>query len=1064
MRLRRAFAVLALLLAGALLVVWLARERIADSIIAGQLEDLDLPGTYEIESIGPSKQVLRNVVIGDPRRPDATIARAVVQFEPRFGIPVLSRVEAEGVRIYGSYRQGKLSFGKLDPVLFKQTGGDSQGLPDLDLTLIDARARIDGDLGVIGIKAEGRGNLRSGFAGTVAAVSPRLAVAGCQADKATLYGKIATSGGAPSFSGPLRFDRIACPASGLALRGAVVQLDGELSDRFNRAKGRYDLTGAQLALQGGNARDLTAKGDFAFADGDVVASYRIGGRLVDLGAAGARTVAIEGTLRSRDDLASFDGEGKIRAGEVRTGSTFGPALAGLEKSGEGTLLAPLARQLRLALAREERGSALRADYSLRQTGGITQINLPSAALTGGSGARLLAVSRLALTLGMKGGPRFAGRFATGGAGLPRIEGTAQRAGRGGIDARLTMAEYRAGTSAVALPEFRLVQLPGGEIGFAGRALVSGPLPGGEVRALRVPIEGNWSERGGLAVWRRCTPVAFDTLTVGSLKVGGQGLMLCPGKGGAIARTGPGGLRIAAGTAGLDLAGTLGSTPIRLRSGAIGAAWPGAIAARNLDILLGPVDKPSTIRVAAFDGTLGKVVTGRFSGAEARLFAVPLDISEGTGDLRFADSVLDLENAAIKVTDRNQPGRFEPLLARGARLHLADNRISAEAMLREPSSDREIVQAKIEHNLSTARGFADLTVPGILFDGRLQPVKLTYLAGGVIALAKGKVWGDGRIDWDADGVTSTGKFTTDGLDFAAAFGPVKGVKGTVEFADLLGLVTKPDQRLAIASINPGIEVYDGTLSFQIERDYLMVVNGAEWPFVDGTLKLLPTRIKLDQGETRRFTLKLEGANAAKFVSQLELANISATGTFDGTLPLIFDEDGGRIENGLLVSRPPGGNISYVGELTYKDLSAMGNFAFQTLRSLDFRRMEIGIDGQIDGDIVTNMRIEGVRQGAGAKKNFLTRQLGRLPIRFNVNIKAPFYQLVTSFKSLYDPEYVRDPRSLGLLDEQGRPIERPADPPAPGPQTPAPRPPEALPPPPAGPQKSSDIQDSDSRNRP
>ncbi|MFM5948217.1 MAG: YdbH domain-containing protein [Novosphingobium sp.] len=1060
-RLRRGFAVLGVVLALALLIAWLARERIANSIIAGQLEDLGIPGTYEIESIGTSRQVLKNVVIGDPARPDATIAQAVVVFEPRFGIPVLSRVELQGARLFGTYRQGKLSFGRLDPVIFGDGSAGRSGLPDLDLVLDDARARIEGDLGVIGFKAEGRGNVRNSFAGTIAAVAPQLVVSGCNARGATLFGKVTSAAGSPRFSGPLRLEALNCPNQGLALRGATLQLDGQLSDTFSRASGGYGLTGAQLGWQGGSARAVTVRGDLTFADGDVVATYRLGGRSVDLGSAGAGSVAIEGTLRSRDDLARFDGEGKIRAGEVRTGTTLGPALAGLEKSGQGTLLADLARQFRLALAREERGSSLRANYTLRQTGGITQLTLPSAELSGGSGTRLVGVSRFALSLGMKGGPRFSGRFVTGGAGLPRIEGLAQRAGSGGMEARLSLAEYRAGSSSIALPDLRVVQLPGGQIGFAGRALVSGPLPGGDVRGLRVPIEGNWSERGGLAIWRRCTPVAFDTLTVGSLKVGGQGLTLCPGNGGAIARTGSDGLRIAAGTAGLDLAGTLGTTPIRLRSGAIGAAWPGALAARNLDIVLGPGDKPSMIRVAGFSGTMGQVFTGKFSGAEVKLFAVPLDISEAAGDLRFADSVLDLSQSSLKVTDRSQPGKFEPLIARDARLHLADNRITAEAMLREPGSDREIVLAALEHNLASASGHADLKVPGIVFDGQLQPDTLTYLAGGVVALAKGKVWGDGRIDWTADGVTSTGRFTTDGLDFAAAFGPVKGMKGTVEFADLLGLVTKPDQRLTIASINPGIEVFDGTLSFQIEPEYLMVVNGAEWPFVDGALKLLPTRIKLDKGETRRFTLKLEGANAAKFISQLELANISASGIFDGTLPLVFDEDGGRIVNGLLVSRPPGGNISYVGELTYKDLSAMGNFAFQTLRSLDYRRMEIGIDGELDGDIVTNMRIEGVRQGQGAKKNFFTRQLGRLPIRFNVNIKAPFYQLVTSFKSLYDPAYVRDPRSLGLIDEQGRPIERPA---SPGPANPpAPRP-EALPALPGPAQKPGDIQAPDSRNKP
>lgn len=1047
-----------------LAVVWLARERNANSIIAGQLEDLDIPGTYQIESIGPQRQIIRNVVIGDPRRPDLTIARATVSFEPRFGIPVLGKVRLEGARLYGTYRQGKLSFGRLDPVIFgKPAGEGSQGLPDLDLTLVDARARIDGDFGVLGVKARGRGNLRSDFAGTIAAFSPTLNLAGCRSGQAIVHGTIKSAGGGAAFAGPLRLSGLTCAAQDLRLPSATLELDASVGKDFDRAKGRFELSANEPYWGAIGARTLGGKGRFSFVRGDLVASYRLNSGGVNLSGAGIGALAVEGTLRSRDKLTRIESEGNLRASDLRGGPALIGSLSGLAQSGEGTLLAPLARQIRSSLLREERGSGLNAKYSVRQNGAITQIMLPGAELTGGSGARLVGLNRFALVLGMDGGPRVSGRFVTGGAGLPRLEGTAQHV-NGGMEARLHMAEYRAGDSAVALPDLRLVQLPRGALGFAGRAILSGPLPGGEVRALDVPIDGNWSQRGGLAVWRGCVPVTFDTLTVGSLKLTKRGLTLCPGRSGAIVRSDSGGLRIAAGTSGVNLVGTIGATPIRLRSGAIGAAWPGTLALRNLDLSMGPVDKPGTIKVAAFTGRLGKVITGRFSGTEAKLFAVPLDITEAEGQLRFANSVLDLSGAALKVSDRARPSRFNTLLGRDAKLRLASNVITAQAMLREPKSDREILLADIVHNLGTAKGHADLTFPGILFDNRLQPDTLSYYASGVIALAKGTVTGTGRIDWNEQGVASTGRFTSDGLDFAAAFGPVKGLKGRVVFTDLLGMVTAPDQRLTIGSINPGIEVFDGTLSFQLEPDRRLVVNGAEWPFIDGTLKLLPTRMVLGNAEVRRFTLELEGANAAKFVQQLDLANISATGIFDGTLPLVFDEEGGRIERGLLISRPPGGNVSYVGELTYKDLSAMGNFAFQTLRSLDFTRMEVGIDGKIDGDIVTNMRFEGVRQGPGAKRNFITRQLGNLPIRFNVNIRAPFYQLVTSFKSLYDSDYVRDPRSLGLIDAQGNATLRPGTPVSPNPEDSPPIKPGALPAPPPNGQKSEGIQDSDSRKSP
>ena len=126
------------------------------------------------------------------------------------------------------------------------------------------------------------------------------------------------------------------------------------------------------------------------------------------------------------------------------------------------------------------------------------------------------------------------------------------------------------------------------------------------------------------------------------------------------------------------------------------------------------------------------------------------------------------------------------------------------MLREPASDREVVRTHIVHDLARGQGSADLAVAALVFDKQVQPDTLTRLALGVIANAVGTVRGTGHIDWSPQGLTSSGRFATDGLDFAAVFGPVKGASGTIAFTDLLGLVTAPDQTLRIASVNPGVE--------------------------------------------------------------------------------------------------------------------------------------------------------------------------------------------------------------------------------------------------------------------
>jgi hypothetical protein len=102
--------------------------------------------------------------------------------------------------------------------------------------------------------------------------------------------------------------------------------------------------------------------------------------------------------------------------------------------------------------------------------------------------------------------------------------------------------------------------------------------------------------------------------------------------------------------------------------------------------------------------------------------------------------------------------------------------------------------------------------------------------------------------------------------------------------------------------------------------------------------------------------------------------------------------------------------------------MANIAFDALRSLDYTRMTVAMDGPLTGEIVTRVRFDGVSQGEGATSNFITRRIARLPFRFVVNIRAPFYQLITSIKSMYDPAAVRDPRDLGLIDDFGNAIRR------------------------------------------
>lgn len=1024
-RWRIAMGLLVLLLA-AIAIAWFSRNRIAGNVIEGQLKTYDIPATYEIERISPETQILRNIVVGDPKAPDMTIERAIVRLRYRLGTPAIGRVTLENARLFGSYRGGALSFGSLDKALFRKTG-EPPGLPNLDLKLVDGRALIQTDYGPVGIKAEGEGELDDGFAGILAANAPRLDGGGCAAQAATLYGKLTTAGGKPRIEGPLRLKRLDCRAGGLALRDAAIRLDATGDADFAGLDAKGKVASGTASYGANRANGLNGTFRVTWRDDALNGKYALAARGLETPQAQAALLTADGSLRGTKGLAQLELQSTIEGNGVRMGDGLDSALAGFAKSAEGTLLAPILSQVRAALAREGRASALTADLTLRKSGEGLTLVMPQANLRGGSGDTLVALSAVSLSTAGDGPPRFAGNLSTGGRGLPRIVGRMERGASGGAVLRVRMAEYAAGGSALAIPEMVIAQAGSGTIGFAGRVEASGPLPGGSARGLVVPVSGKW-DGGRLSLWRECTDIRFERLAVASLTLERRGLKLCPPGGRYIFERDARGLRFAAGSPALDLAGTLAGTPVRLRSGPVGFAYPGAMSAKAVDIMLGPQDTASAFRISNLDATFGKEIAGTFDGADVRLYAVPLNLMEATGRWRYAGGKLTIGDGAFRLVDRSDPARFNPLVSNDGTLALADNVITANATLHEPNSGREVTDVAIVHNLASGRGHADLTVAGITFDEQLQPETLSTLALGVIANTRGTVIGTGRVDWTAAGVTSSGRFSSDNLDFAAAFGPVKGASGTVEFTDLINLTTAPDQRLQVASVNPGIEVTGGEVVFSLSNGQLLAVQGASWPFMGGTLTLRPVDLNLGVSEKRAYVFVIEGLDAAQFVQRLELSNISATGIFDGEVPIVFDEAGnGSIEGGQLVSRPPGGNLSYVGELTYKDMGAITNFAFQALKSLDYDRMTVNLNGNLSGEIITELRFEGVSQGEGAKKNFITRQIAGLPLEFQINIRAAFAQLLTSLRSLYDPAFVRDPRELGLLSDDGKRLRREVQPP-------------------------------------
>jgi hypothetical protein len=1000
------------------LIAWTQREDIARNLIGAELERQGVPATYEIESIGVGRQVVRNLVLGDPARPDATIKRLTVDIGGGlFGLTVDSAV-VEGLRAFGRWNGDRVSFGSLDKFLYTDRT-EPFSLPRLDLTLRDARVKIDSPYGAVGIKADGSGNLRGGFKGTLAAVGDRVAYAGCTLERPSLYGKIGISGQRPGFEGPLRFDSLACDAGGVSIARSAVAVRAGANVALDRISGSLVPAAGAIRSSGFGASGLGGKIDFAATAQQIDADIDLA--LADPAASGIGFATLgatgEAVVRLGGALSDWSFEGQARGAAL----TFDRArLSGLDDavSASATLpIGPLVARMAQAARRALPGSDLAIDVLARGGGKSLALTIPRLSLTSARGDRLIGGN--SLTFRKTGdSAQVAGNIAAGGEGLPRAQLRITPRGEGAYALRVSMDNYAAGGASLALPEMTALWTGRGAVTFTGRALLSGPIPGGSVRALALPLQGRWNEAAGLALYDGCQTIRFERLQISNFIADRQAIDLCPVRGGAMVRQGANGLQMAARLRGsAQVQGRLGASPMQLAIGAMQMDFPGAARLSDVDLLIGEAGSGTHIKASDFVIDLGTTLAGRFADAEATIGVVPLLLTRGSGSWSFTESVLRVAGDEWLLRDRQVPARFQPLVSTDMRLTLADNKIAVTGTLDEPQTARDVLRVAILHELGSVTGHADLFVDGMTFDDQLQPEMVSNIVLGIIANTRGTVAGTGRIDWTASGVTSsTGRFRTDSLDFAAAFGPVQGLSGDIVFSDLLGMQTGPGQVVRLAEVNPGFAVSNGTIRYRLLPDFRMQVEGGEWPFAGGRLLLDPGVVDLVSEEPRRLVFRVDRVDAAQFLAGFDFENINATGHFAGVIPIVFDKDGGHVRGGRLEVIEDGGTLAYVGELTYEDLGTMANFAFNALRSLRYQYLIIEMDGELAGEVITKIRFDGLSQGEGASRNVLTRQVEKLPLQFNVTISAPFLQLITSARSLYDTQYVTDPALLGLLPGQ------------------------------------------------
>jgi translocation and assembly module TamB len=1003
----------------AVAVVWTARRPIATEILRRQFEQRNVRATYQLERVGLRTQEIRNLVIGDPKDPDLVARYAQIQLRWTLaGSVEVYRIVARGVRLEGKVVHNRVVWGDVSK-LMPPPSDKPFALPNIVLDVADATIGLQTPFGPLGFSLAGSGNLTGGFKGKVAATSPGLDMGRCRLSQMNVLAAVEVIARRPRLSGPLAASDFACPTSNILIANPRFDIDTRFNESFTSFEGRGRM-GTPRFVAGANGLanligNITFKGTPKAATGTIDAAAQKS----RLGPISAERTRVRGRYLMGANSGTLSLVGQFSAND----SALAPSvLAGVTdplSATEGTPLGPVATAIGRAITNTSRRFDASGDIILvnRPSGGAarlesTQVRSPNgarASVSGGDGVTYYWPT---------GKLRIDGRIEMAGGGLPT--GTVllrQPRGGGPLSGEARFAPYQAGPSRLALDPIRFRATASGGTQFNTAAILDGPFSGGRIEGLRLPLDGQFGPNGRLAVGQGCVVASWRFVRFQAVQFGPTRLPICAIGPAIITSTPSGGVNWGARLNAPRLNGRVGDAPLSLAADS-GRVIGKTFTLANLKTRLGNPASPVVFDAARLEGLMaGKAINGTFSDARSTIGTVPLLLSDARGRWRFLNGRLSV-NGGLTLSDRTADQRFYPLKSNDFTFTLAGDDIRANGTLIHPASGTRISDVNIHHSLTSGNGQAILDVPGLTFGPNLQPEEITRLTEGVIALVNGTLTGRGEINWTKSGtVTSTGDFSTAGMDLAAPFGPVTGLAGNIHFTDLLGLETAPRQTVTVKSINPGILVENGVIRYQLLPGQLVKVERGEWPFMGGTLILHETILNLGKPSAKRLTFEVVGFNAKMFIDSLGFQGIEITGIFDGVLPMIFDDNGGRIVGGRLESRLPGGEFRYTG--TKPNAGMAAGLAFDLLSNIRYRNMVISLNGDLAGEFASNFEINEVSLSnkGGFVSNLARRALSKVPLKVNLNIKGPFRALIQTAKAFKDPTVIIQPVLPFPLDTPG-----------------------------------------------
>ena len=952
-----ALALAAVGVAGGGATLYLRREAIGVRLALDYLRAHGVPAVLRLDrlDLGGASGAVR---LGPAAHPDLTVGRVEARFgalpAPWRGVraPPLRALSLEQPVLHARWRDGRLDFGSLQPLIDQALAAKPSGAPPPDLFIHDGRLRLDtpgGGLRLVVDAVVRDGRVRSLHVRLepcdLTVAGARLSqVQGVVSGQATGLGGLHLSGafgaaGSRAARGAaagltLGIEALAPNgAAGAADDGAGRPLDAVLRLHAGRFALEPLHSAAIRVRQGELALDLDGRVD---GRGAFHGALRIQGRAAELSRAGLTLKAASLTLRSL----------QAQAAGARGGVTAsGPF--GLQASSEGGRLA---------------------------AGGLDSALAP---------ARVTALGRLDLAQGLRLRAEGAVR---GGAGLSpsAAQRLAQRALRSFDPQGVAPLAQALGRVQLSVPDYLLAydSRRGATLGLPHGVLVAATDGGLTMRstgALRLRPSGAMGVEGvEAALTVRGLPQA--TLARARLARAADGALTVAGALSARGDVGP----VQGGA--LDLDGEVRGRPGAWRVGAAGCARLSAHALRlgrtPVRDVSAQVCPDGAEALASLDGAAW-AVRGQVRGVQAALPSAQLKLALAAADVTLAGGrgppSGGVALAGLALQDTSPEPRFRPLTAKGG-LRLSRGGVEGRLPLALAGRATPLGVLTLAARLDGTRGTADLDTGALSFapDG-LQPGDIAPPAARLLPQAKGELQLLAHAAWSPAGLSSSGELRSDGFSYRSPAGKIDDVRGDVRLASLAPLASAPHQSLTAARLETLVPLEAISAGFTLAPQGLSL-DGVTARAAGGAVSLDPMRLPLGGGATTG-VLRLKGVDLQALIAALNLSDaVSLQARVDGALPFALTPAltpalapavGARpatlrLAAGRVYAEGPGrltirrqaltGAVATAGAAGVQP-NAVQDFAYQALEDLAFTTLEADVASRPQGRLGVIFHVVG-----------------------------------------------------------------------------------------------------------